>query len=148
MKTDYDQMYEQTQKLRDAANDPTLSPEARADRNKAFEAKMQDLQNMQAKLQQTTQERNSELQDEIVRRHNEIVQEIAKVVTDYSAPQGFDLVIDKSSSSATGVPILLYSSSKLVDITDAVIAKLNADAPAGSLTVPAPTGAGTAPVTH
>jgi outer membrane protein len=149
MKVDYDHMVEDAQKLKDAASDPTLSADARADKNKALQAKVQDLQNMERKLQETTQERNRELQDEIVRQHNDIVQEISKVVVDYSTPQAFDLVIDKSSSSATGVPILLYSSSKLTDITDAIISRLNAGAPASSLSVPAPAGADTTPtVTH
>jgi outer membrane protein len=130
MKVDYDHMVEEAQKLKDASNDPTLSPAARADKGKAFVAKYQDVQNMERKLQETSTERNRELQDEIVRRHKEIVDEITKVVNDYSGPQGFDLVVDKSSSSATGVPIVLYNSSKLIDITNDVVTKLNSTAPA------------------
>jgi Skp family chaperone for outer membrane proteins len=62
------------------------------------------------------------------------VDEITKVVTDYSGPQGYDLVIDKSSASAgTGVSIVLYNSSKLIDITADIIKLLNQSAPpAGS----------------
>ena len=40
----------------------------------------------------------------------------------------------------TGVPIILYNSSKLIDITSDIISKLNASAPAGG---PAPSGAAT-----
>jgi Skp family chaperone for outer membrane proteins len=125
MKVDYDNMVQEAQKLKDGVN-------------------VQDLQNMERKLQETSTERNRELQDEIVRRHKEIVDEITKVVNDYSGPQGFDLVIDKSSSSSTGVPIVLYNSGKLVDITQDVISKLNAGAPPpGTAPAPAPSGAGT-----
>jgi hypothetical protein len=50
------------------------------------------------------------------------VDEISKVISDYSGPQGYDLVIDKSSASAaSGVSIVLYNSSKLIDITDDII---------------------------
>jgi outer membrane protein len=147
MKVDYDHMVEEAQTLKNAASDPTLSPAARTDKNNALQAKVQDLQNMERKLQETSNERNRELQDEIVRRHKEIVDEITKVVTDYSAPQGFDLVIDKSSSSSTGVPIVLYNSSKLVDITNDIITKLNSTAPPPDAAGPAPSGAGT-PATH
>jgi outer membrane protein len=147
MKVDYDHMVEEAQTLKNAASDPTLSAAARDDKNKALQAKVQDLQNMERKLQETSNERNRELQDEIVRRHKEIVDEITKVVTDYSGPQGFDLVIDKSSSSSTGVPIVLYNSSKLVDITSDIITKLNSTAPPAGTTGPAPSGAGT-PATH
>jgi len=149
MKVDYDHMVEEANKLKDAVNDPTLSADARADKKKALDAKVQDLQNMERKLQETSNERNRELQEEIVRRHKEIVDEISKVVTDYSGPQGFDLVIDKSSSSTTGVPIVLYSSSKMVDITADILKKLNSTAPATSMAVPAPSGAApAAPIAH
>ena len=149
MKVDYDHMVEEAQKLKDAANDPTLSPAAKADKGKALQAKVQDLQNMERKLQETSNERNRELQDEIVRRHKEIVDEIVKVVNDYSAPQGFDLVLDRSSSASTSVPIVLFSSTKLTDITDAIVTKLNSAAPPASLTVPAPAGTDqSAPAPH
>jgi outer membrane protein len=144
MKVDYDHMVEEAQKLRDDSQDPTLSPQAQGDKKKALQAKVQDLQNMERKIQETSTERNRELQDEIVRRHKEIVDEITKVVTDYSAPQGFDLVVDKSSSSATGVPVVLFNSNKLVDITPDVISRLNSTAPPAGA-APAPSGAGAAP---
>jgi outer membrane protein len=142
MKVDYDNMVEEATKLKDAANDPTLSPAARGDKQKALLEKEQDLQNMERKLQETSSERNRELQDEIVRLHKEIVDEIAKVVTDYSGPQGFDLVLDKSASASTSVPTVLYSSNKLVDITQDIINKLNSGAPPAGA-APAPTGAAT-----
>jgi outer membrane protein len=141
MKVDYDHMVEEAQKLKDAANDPTLSATARDEKQKALQQKVQDLQNMERKLQETSNERNRELQDEIVRRHKEIVDEISKVVSDYSGPAGFDLVVDKSSSSTTGVPIVLYNSANLTDITGTIITKLNSTAPAGGVAGPAPSGA-------
>jgi outer membrane protein len=140
MKVDYDHMVEEAQKLKDAAQDPTLSPAARDDKNKALQAKLQDLQNMERKLQETSNERNRELQDEIVRLHKEIVDEIAKVVTDYSGPQGFDLVLDKSASATTSVPTILFNSGKLIDITPDIVSKLNAAAPPASMTVPPSAG--------
>ena len=141
MKVDYDHMVDEATKLRDASNDATLSQQARDEKKKAFVAKAQDVENMQRKMQETGQERNRELQDEIVRRHKEIVTEITGVVTAYSTPQGFDLVLDKSSSSATGVPVVLFNSNKMTDITTDIIAKLNAGAPPASAT-PAPSGVG------
>ncbi len=91
----------------------------------------QDLMNMQNKVQEMQTERSNEIKDELFRRHKEIVDEITKVINDYSGPQGFDLVIDKSSASAaSGVPIVLYNSSKLIDITADIITLLNKSAPA------------------
>ncbi len=112
-------------------------------------AKKQDLVNLGNKIQEMKVERTREIQEELFRRHKEIVDQISKVITDYSGPQGYDLVIDKSSASAaSGVSIVLYNSSKLTDITTDIITLLNKTAPAGagaaaaaaapSTTVPAP----------
>ena len=145
MQADYDHMVEEANKLKDAATDPTLSAAAQDEKKKALSAKIQDVQNMSRKLQETNSERSRELQDEEFRRRKEIVDEISKVVTDYSGPQGYDLVLDKSPSAATGVPVVLFNSPKMVDITSEIITKLNATAPPAGTTSssPAPSGAGT-----
>jgi outer membrane protein len=145
MKTDYEHMGEEAQKLKDAASDPTLSADARADKTKAFQAKVQDLQNMERKMEATRDERTRELQDEIGRRHKEIVDEITKIISDYSGPQGFDLVVDKSSAASSGVSIILYSSPKLIDITQTIINQLNATAPPPGSATGAPAGAAPSP---
>src|ERR1700677_3759380 len=43
MKVHYDHMVEEAQTLKNAASDPTLSAAARDDKNKALQAKVQDL---------------------------------------------------------------------------------------------------------
>jgi outer membrane protein len=145
--TDYQNMGNDAQGLQKAANDPTLSADARADKSKALDAKKQDLMNLQRKIEEMRVERGREIQDELVRRHKEIVDEITKLVTEYSGPQGFDIVIDKSSASAaSGVPIILYSSNKLIDITQDIITKLNATAPPAGAATAAP--ATPAPAAH
>jgi Skp family chaperone for outer membrane proteins len=132
-------MGEEAQTLDKAANDATLSPQARQDKGTALQAKKQDLINLQNKIQEMKVERTREIQEELFRRHKEIVDEISKVISDYSGPQGFDLVIDKSSASAaSGVSIVLYNSSKLIDITAPIIVILNKTAPAGGTTAATP----------
>ncbi len=138
--TDYQHMGEEAQTLDKAQHDPTLSAAAQADKAKALDAKKQDLMQLQGKIQEMRTEKTREIQEELMRRHKEIVDEITKVVTDYSGPQGFDIVIDKSSqSAASGVPIILYNSSKLTDITGEILKELNATAPAPGA---APTASG------
>jgi Skp family chaperone for outer membrane proteins len=129
----YQHMGEEAQALDKAANDPTLSAQARKDKSDALVVKKQDLVNLGNKIQETTTERKREIQEELFRRHQEIVGEISKVINDYSGPQGYDLVIDKSSASAaSGVSIVLYNSSKLIDITTDIINLLNKTAPGGA----------------
>jgi outer membrane protein len=135
----YQHMGEEAQALDKAANDPTLSDAARKDKGTALQVKKQDLVNLGNKIQEMKVERTREIQEELIRRHKEIVDQISKVISDYSGPQGYDLVIDKSSSSAaSGVSIVLYSSSKLTDVTTDIINILNKSAPAGAAASTAP----------
>jgi len=128
---DYQRMGGEAETLDKAASDPTLSAAARQDKATALQAKKQDLVNLGNKIQEMKVERTREINEELFRRHKEIVDEISKVINDYSGPQGFDLVIDKSSASAaSGVSLVLYNSSKLIDITTTVITILNQSAPA------------------
>ena len=130
--SDYQHMGEEADALQKAAEDPTLSPAARQDKATALNIKKQDLMNLGNKIQERKVELKGELDEELFRRHKAIVEQISKVITDYSGPQGYDLVIDKSSASAaSGVSIVLYNSSKLIDITADVITLLNKTAPAG-----------------
>ena len=142
---DYERMGQEAQALDKSANDATLSQAARADKATALTAKKQDLVNLQNKIQEMRTERGRELQEELLRRHKEIVDEISKSISDYSGPQGYDLVIDKSSASAaSGVSLILYNSNKLIDITTEIIALINKGAPAGTATT-STAPAGTAP---
>ena len=128
---DYQKMSDDAKKLYDQSNDPTLSAAARTDKTAALKQKNQDLMNLQNQIREMETERSNEIKDELFRRHKEIVDEITKTVNAYAVPQGFDIVIDKSSASAaSGVPIVLFTSSKLIDITPDIIKQLNAGAPA------------------
>lgn len=143
---DYQRMGEEADTLKKAAGDPTLSAQARQDKATALDAKKQDLVNLGNKIQEMRTERGHELEEEKFRLHQEIVSEISKVITDYSGPQGYDLVIDKSNASAaSGVSIVLFNSSKLIDITTPIITLLNQSAPAGGASPAGATPSATAP---
>jgi len=143
--TVYQHMGEEAQALDKAKDDQTLSAAARQDKATALNAKKQDLVTMGNQIQEDKVERTREIQEELFRQHKLIVDEISKVISDYSGPQGFDLVIDKSSASAaSGVSIVLYNSTKLIDITQPIIEILNKGAPAGAATATSSAPAGTA----
>ncbi len=138
MISDYNRMGEEVQGLIKAANDPTLSKQAQDDKTKAAEEKKQEFLALQSKLQERKSELDKELNEEMLRRHKEILDTITKAVDDYSGPKGYDLVLDTSSVIPTsGVSIILYKSSKLIDITQEIITKLNATAPATASSTPA-----------
>jgi outer membrane protein len=139
MIADYNHMGEELEALKKSIDDPTLAPSAKAEKQKAFDDKSQEFRALASKLQERKNELDKELNEEMLRRHKEILDQITKVIDDYSGPAGYDLVIDKSSVTPTsGVSIILYNSSKLIDITADIITKLNASAPAPGA---APSGA-------
>jgi Skp family chaperone for outer membrane proteins len=149
MISDYDHMGQETETLGKQVDDPTLAPSAKADKQKAFDEKKQELFALKGKLEERKNELDKELNEEMLRRHKEILDQITQVISTYSGPAGYDLVVDTSSVTPTsGVSIILYKSSKLIDITADIITKLNASAPAAgtaSSTPAAPAGGAPTP---
>ncbi len=142
MISDYNHMGEELEALIKASQDPTLSKDAQMAKAKAAEDKKQEFLALKNKLEERKNELDKELNDEMLRRHKEILDQITKIVDDYAGPAGYDLVIDTSSVTPTsGVSIILYHSSKLIDITADIIKQLNASAPPATATASAPSGA-------
>ena len=142
MISDYNHMGEELEALIKASQDPTLSKDAQMAKAKAAEDKKQEFLALKNKLEERKNELDKELNDEMLRRHKEILEQITKIVDDYAGPAGYDLVIDTSSVTPTsGVSIILYHSSKLIDITADIIKQLNASAPPATASASAPSGA-------
>ena len=141
MISDYNHMGEELEALIKASQDPTLSKDAQMAKAKAAEDKKQEFLALKNKLEERKNELDKELNDEMLRRHKEILDQITQVVNGYAGPAGYDLVIDTSSVTPTsGVSIILFHSSKLIDITSDITKLLNASAPPATASS-APTGA-------
>lgn len=89
-----------------------------------------------------------ELDRELVRTTVAALERIRQLAAEVGKERGFDLVIDTSGNSNTGVPVVLYTKN-LPDLTDEVIARLKPPpppppAPASPVPGAAP-GAGAAP---
>lgn len=130
MKNDYQKMVEETTKLRDDAQDKTLSEQARKEKQQAFETKVQDVRNMERKLQEFQVTRQKQFEDQSRRMRQGIVEEITKVVNDIGAKEKYNLILDKSGSTLNGNPALLYTQD-VKDLTDDVVKLMNASKPAG-----------------
>ncbi len=122
---DYRKIAEEAQKLQDGAQDKTLSEAARQERLKAFQAKVQEVQNLQRAIQEFRTTRGRELEERSQRIRQGLIDEITKVVVDVGAKGKYTLVIDKTGRSLNGTPVLLYSQD-LPDITDEVVRAINA----------------------
>ncbi|WP_242529288.1 OmpH family outer membrane protein [Methylacidimicrobium sp. B4] len=122
---DYRKIAEEAQKLQDGAQDKTLSEAARQERLKAFQAKVQEVQNLQRAIQEFRTTRGRELEERSQRIRQGLIDEITKIVVDVGAKDKYTLVIDKTGRSLNGTPVLLYSQD-LPDITEEVVRAINA----------------------
>jgi Skp family chaperone for outer membrane proteins len=68
------------------------------------------------------------LMDDRQQMHDKILAEIKIAVTTTAKTSGCTLVIDTGAETASGTPAVLYDSGEN-DLTDAVLAQLNAGAP-------------------
>lgn len=122
---DYRKLAEEAQKLQDGAQDKTLSEAARQERLKAFQAKVQEVQNLQRAIQEFRSTRGRELEERSQRIRQGLIDEITKVVTDVGAKGKYTMVLDKTGRSLNGTAVLLYTQD-LPDITEEVVRTINA----------------------
>ncbi|VVM07907.1 OmpH family outer membrane protein [Methylacidimicrobium tartarophylax] len=122
---DYRKLAEEAQKLQDGAQDKTLSEGARQERLKAFQTKVQEVQNLQRAIQEFRSTRGRELEERSQRMRQGLIDEITKFVLEAGAKGKYTMVIDKTGRSMTGTPILLYTQD-LPDITEEVVRAINA----------------------
>ena len=125
-------------KLNEEMNKPELSGAAKDQKAQERDAKISDTKGLEKEISDFRQQREKQIQDQLKRMRDGIVDEIMKVVNDQVKAQNYDIVFDRSGFSANNiVPVLLYSRDNY-DFSDSVITKLNANRPAES---PAPTAA-------
>lgn len=121
---------------RQEAQDMALSEEVRKQRRTEAEEKLVEMREKENEVRAFTEERRRELESTSRRLREGIVIEITKVLNEIAKQKDFVAVFDSSGNSFNQVPVILYRRPAL-DITDAVLEKLNAAAPA-EVTEPAP----------
>lgn len=124
--TDYKQLVEQS-------SDPAISTEERDKRKQAAADKAKEINTTTTTIKQFQTQARSQLADESQRMSSNLRTEIQKAVADKARVAGYNLVLNSADSETMSV---VYSDGQL-DITDAVLAQLNAGAPI-DLTKPAP----------
>ncbi|MBX6332379.1 MAG: OmpH family outer membrane protein, partial [Gemmatimonadaceae bacterium] len=106
----------------------TLSPAAKAGKEKEIEAKRNEYEQRTQELEQKAQQRQAELVRPIMQKINGIIEQIR-------SEEGYAMILDAGNQA--GVVVAADSS---LDLTDKVIARLKASAPVSSTTPPKPTG--------
>ena len=117
------QIQEQELKLRKMKEELKTKRDVMA--KEVYEAKVQEFQNLLMEYQKFIQENEVKFEKMRVKLIRELVSDIEDVVSVVAKENGFTLVIMKFEDIITQSSIILYGDSS-IDLTDKVIAKLNA----------------------
>jgi outer membrane protein len=131
----YRKLVEQLGGLRDAVNDPSLSADAKKEKQQKFEEKFNEARAMEQEMRNFESTTSKLFQDQTQRMRKTIVDEITAVLNGFCKGK-YDLVIDKSGVTLNGTPTLLYSEN-VTDLTEEITRKINASKPAGEAAAPA-----------
>lgn len=136
MADDLDKAQTDYKQLLDQANDQAISSEERDKRKQAAESKAKEITSSKTAFEQFQRQAEAQLADESQRMSGNLVVDIQKAVADKAKAGGYTVVLNSANSEA-----FIYVSPD-ADITDAVLAQLNAGAPI-DLTRPSTLGVST-----
>jgi outer membrane protein len=123
-------------KLNEEMNKPDLSGASKDQKAQERDSKISETKGLEKEISDFRQTREKQIQDQLKRMRDGIVDEIMKVVNDQVKNANYDMVFDRSGFSANNiVPVLLYSRDNY-DFSDSVISKLNSNRPAATSTPP------------
>ena len=120
---------EEYDKLIAAASDQALSPDERDKRKTAAEKKLLDMKEIQQTGQQYQTSARTTLVEKQKRLRDNVLTEIRGVVNAKAKAGSYGIVIDAAAETPNGTPVLLYNVGEN-DLTDAILAQLNINAPA------------------
>jgi len=120
----------ETRELGLLAQDNALSSAAREERKKLFEQKQIDLSELRVRYDDLQARRQAELQKFSLQTRKQIVDEVLKVTRRIGESDGFNLILNASKTEPVTSEVLFTKN--VDDITDRVLAALNAGRPAGT----------------
>ena len=122
--------------MRAQLDDPALSDRRKQELFKEFQIKSQDGLALNRERKEFLQRRNTAINEKMMLRMKDILEEIRKIVADHAREANYDYVFDRAGLSTNQVPVLLYSKD-VTDLTPNILKELNKDGPGLSK----PTGA-------
>lgn len=109
------------------ANDQAISADERDKRKQAAADKLKQMQDSKNAMDQFERTAQAKLADDRQRMRDKILTAIKITVTTTAKAKGCTLVIDTAAETVNGTPAVVYDSGEN-DLTDAVLAQLNAGA--------------------
>jgi len=128
MVDNYKKEIEELNKLREDQDKPEYTAEVRDQKRKAVSEKLAETQKIQRDLEEYRTSHGKILQEQQLRMRQTIVKEIQDVIDKEARDAGYQLVLDKSGTTANAVPTVLFSQDSL-DITEDLIKVLNKNQP-------------------
>ncbi len=128
MKDDLKKGSDDYQALLEQSNDQALSADERDRRKQAAADKLKELQSSKAAIDQYERQAQTTLGEQRQRMREKILVEIKAAVTTKAKAGGYTLVFDTAAETVNGTMAIVYTSGDN-DLTDAVLAQLNAGAP-------------------
>jgi outer membrane protein len=129
MQDDLTKAAKEYQQLLDQANDPAISADERDRRKQAAADKQKQLQSSKTAIDQFERTAQSQLAEQFQRMREGILTDIKAAVNTKARTTGYDLILDSAAETANGTSVIVYSSGGANDLTDAVLAQINAGAP-------------------
>lgn len=133
MMGEYQKSVDEAKKLKDDSQNSTLDQKVRDEKTKAFQVKLQDLQNKERQINEFRSTRGKQIDDQAGRMRKAIVDEINVAVKNLGSTGKYNLILDKSGMTLNGTPAALYVDG-VTDLTNDIINTMNASAPKGSTT--------------
>ncbi len=133
---DYEKMKKEFEGLRAETQNKALSEKAVAEKKDQAEEKLLQMVEFENKMRETAMSRRKQLEEQRMRMHKRLVEEISKEVERYAIKQGYTLVLDASGLTTSGFNAVLFSGTRM-DITDEVVEILNAATTATNESKPA-----------
>lgn len=124
--------------LEEQSKNAVLTAEARTKAETDAQAKLQEIQRLQQRMQEYRATAGNQLQQRIKTHRDILLEEISGVVKELARKKGATLVLDKSGPSLFGISNVIYSD-PAYEITDEVLVEVNKDRPP---TAPAAGGTG------
>ena len=109
--------------------DPSVNESKKQSIAKDFKLQQQEGMQLDKERREFIQRRTEALNQNMIERMKSILEDIRKLVEERSTADNYDLVLDKSGTSTSQVPVVLYSKDSM-DITASLLKVLNKDAPA------------------
>jgi outer membrane protein len=115
--------------LKKQSDDPAISEAKRRELMNSRQLKGQELQTLQAELEDFMKRKDRAVKEQIMVEMKVILDEIRAKVLKHAEGEGYDYVLDKAGISTSQVPILLYTKDA-TDITEVLLKTINEGVPA------------------